>query len=667
MPVIFRLAFAAVSSFAIAGAAQAAQVSKVEIHGLDEAMTQNVRVSLSLVDTIGKDVSGRRLGYLLREAENEAREALEPFGYYSPTIKIEDSRGTRRIAVSEGADPNAPAEGDRSAADVGAATDTGADARAAGNAAGSDTAADRTATTPADPSAQAAQAAPARAASPPITVTLTIDKGEPVKVRRSDVAILGAGSDDRYLKQDLAAFKPGPDQVFEHAAYEASKTKISRRLAERGYFDADFTSRRVAVTRAEHAADIDLVWTSGQRYDMGPITFEQTPKRIIRDSLLERLVYWEQGSYYHQRKLDTFRESLARLDYFASIDIEPQPDQAVDGQVPVKVTLTPAKRSIYTAGLSYGTDSGAGVRLGVERRYLNDRGHKALAQVDYAQRRKTATLQYRIPAFAWLDGWYTFSLQGSDEQTDYIDSRRLELVASRSGKINQHWTATASLHGLRERWAYADEDDNDPTTPVDYRTATFLYPSLRAEYVDADDRLYPRNGISATGMLRGGLEGAGSDANFLQAHLTARWYKGLGARSRLITRGELGHTFTDALVALPPSLRFYAGGDRSVRGYEWREVGPRIPAVPGRKAFALGAKNVVTGSVEYEQYFNDSWGGAVFVDSGSAFDDSPDMRTGVGVGVRWRSPVGPLRVDIARGLDDPDSGFQLYINIGADL
>jgi translocation and assembly module TamA len=307
------------------------------------------------------------------------------------------------------------------------------------------------------------------------------------------------------------------------------------------------------------------------------------------------------------------------------------------------------------------------VRLGVERRYVNDRGHKALAQIDFAQRRKTATLQYRIPAFAWLDGWYTFSLQGADEQTDYIDSRRIELVASRSGKINQRWTATASLHGLRERWAYADEDDNDPETPVDYRTATFLYPSLRAEYVDADDRLYPRNGISATGLLRGGLEAVGSDANFLQAQVTARWYKGLGPRSRLITRGELGHTFTDALVDLPPSLRFYAGGDRSVRGYEWREVGPRIPAIPGRKAFALGAKNVITGSVEFEQYFNDSWGAAVFVDSGSAFDDSPDMRTGVGVGVRWRSPVGPLRVDIARGLNSPDSGFQLYLNIGADL
>ena len=72
-------------------------------------------------------------------------------------------------------------------------------------------------------------------------------------------------------------------------------------------------------------------------------------------------------------------------------------------------------------------------------------------------------------------------------------------------------------------------------------------------------------------------------------------------------------------------------------------------------------------SLEFEHYFNDSWGGAVFVDSGTAFDDRPDWRTGVGVGVRWRSPVGPVRLDIARGLDDPDESFQLYLGIGADL
>ena len=576
-------------------AVQAAEVGEVRIVGLDEPMTDNVRAALTLVEARGKELSGRRLAYLVREADNETREALQPFGYYSPTISVERSRG-------EGA----------------------------------------------------------------TTVTITVDPGQPVTVRRSHVAIEGEGGRDRYLKEDLGEFQPKPGEVFDHRLYEASKTTISRRLAVRGYFDADFASRRVEVTRADHAADIDLVWTSGQRYDMGPLRFEQTPQTIIRPALLQRLQYWEDGSYYHQGKLDRLRESLARLDYFASIDIQPRPEDVVGNDVPVTVTLTPAKRSIYTAGLGYGTDSGAGVRLGLERRYVNDRGHKALAQLDYAERRKTLTVQYRIPAFAWLDGWYTISAQAADEQSDYVDSRRVELVGSRSGEINSHLTAVASLHALRERWAYLADDDGDPATARDYRFATFTYPSLRAEYIDADNLVFPRDGLSGTLLLRGGVEGAGSDASFAQVRATSHWYRGIGASNRLLVRGELGHTYTNSLVDMPPSLRFFAGGDDSIRGYGWREVGPRIEGVDG-KLYAVGAENVATASVEFEHYFTENWGAAAFVDSGSAFNDSPEWRTGVGMGVRWRSPVGPVRVDIAHGLDDPDASFQIYLSVGADL
>ena len=576
-------------------AVQAAEVGEVRIVGLDEPMTDNVRAALTLVEARGKELSGRRLAYLVREADNETREALQPFGYYSPTISVERSRG-------EGA----------------------------------------------------------------TTVTITVDPGQPVTVRRSHVAIEGEGGRDRYLKEDLGEFQPKPGEVFDHRLYEASKTTISRRLAVRGYFDADFASRRVEVTRADHAADIDLVWTSGQRYDMGPLHFEQTPQTIIRPALLQRLQYWDDGSYYHQGKLDRLRESLARLDYFASIDIQPRLEDAVGNDVPVTVTLTPAKRSIYTAGLGYGTDSGAGVRLGLERRYVNDRGHKALAQLDYAERRKTLTVQYRIPAFAWLDGWYTISAQAADEQSDYVDSRRVELVGSRSGEINSHLTAVASLHALRERWAYLADDDGDPATARDYRFATFTYPSLRAEYIDADDLVFPRDGLSGTLLLRGGVEGAGSDASFAQVRATSHWYRGIGASNRLLVRGELGHTYTNSLVDMPPSLRFFAGGDDSIRGYGWREVGPRIEGVDG-KLYAVGAENVATASVEFEHYFTENWGAAAFVDSGSAFNDSPEWRTGVGMGVRWRSPVGPVRVDIAHGLDDPDASFQIYLSVGADL
>jgi translocation and assembly module TamA len=335
--------------------------------------------------------------------------------------------------------------------------------------------------------------------------------------------------------------------------------------------------------------------------------------------------------------------------------------------VPIQVTLTPAKRSIYTAGLSYGTESGAGIRLGAERRYVNDRGHKALAQLDFAQNKKALTLQYRIPAFAWLDGWYTLSAQAVDEQSDYIDDRRIEFVGSRSGQYNPHLNLIASIHALRERYAFVPAD-LPPGEPLPYAYATYTYPELRAEYIDVDDRIFPRRGIGGSLSLGGGLEGAGSDSSFAQVRARATWFKGLGERNRLIVRGELGHTFTDQTVALPPSLRYYAGGDRSIRGYEYREVGPRIPSSPGRKAYSLGAKNLVTASVEFERYFTEALGAAVFVDSGDAFDGgSPSFRTGVGIGARYKSPVGPIKLDIARGLDDADSPFTIGLSIGADF
>jgi translocation and assembly module TamA len=637
------------------GIARAATVAAVEIRGLDEMMEQNVRVSLSLVDAMGKEVSGRRLGYLLREAENETREALEPFGYYSPRIVVERTRDGVTTVANE---PTSPAPATAPVAGA-VPPDNGAVPSVAAPGAVPDTDA-----ASANPTAPAER----RASTSPVTVTITVQLGEPVKVRRANVAIEGEGGNDKYLRADLGDFVPQAGDVFDHALYETSKARITRRLAERGYFDADFVDRQVAVTRAENAADIDLVWSSGDRYDMGPMTITQAPKRIIRDSLIQRLVYWEEGSYYHQGKLDRFRESLARLDYFAGIDIEPHPENAVDGRVPVTVTLTPAKRSIYTAGVSYGTDSGAGVRLGLERRYLNNRGHKLLTQIDWAEKRKTATVQYRIPAFAWLDGWYTISTQFYDEQSDYLDTRKIELVGSRSGQVNDRLNAVASLHALRERWVFVDPDDvPDPTAPATYNYATFLYPSLRGEYIDADNRLFPRDALGITVELRGGIGGLGSDASFLQAWGVGRWYQGMGERNRLIVRGEAGYTFTNALVDMPPSLRFFAGGDRSIRGYAYREVGPTI-VTDGGKKYALGAKNVLTGSVEFEHYFNDSWGAAAFVDGGDAFDDDrPDFHTGVGFGVRWRSPVGPVRLDIAHGLYDPDSQYEIYLNIGADL
>lgn len=623
--------------------ALAAKVDKVEIRGLaDEAMEANVRSALSLNDELGKELRARRLGYLLRVAEDETRRALEPFGYYAPTITVIRSdrpEGGAHTARDDADDRAGDGDGEDAASGDRADSLDGAgnrDRRGGGR--------DRM-----------------------LTVTIRIEPGDPVRVRDFRLGVDGPASRDPGVAAALALFHPRAGEVLDHQRYEDGKARVALALANHGYFDAGLASHRIEVTRAQQAADLDLRWTSGERHTLGQARFTQTPNAVIDPRLLGKLVPWTPGEPYDEAALDRLRRSLVTLDYFGLVDVQAVPAEASGRQVPVDVQLTPARRSIYTWGASYGTLSGPGISAGVERRYLNARGHKALAQIDYADKRKTATLQYRIPAFAWLDGWYTASLQAADEVTDYVNSRRLELVASRSGQYNDHLDLVASMHVLRERWAYNIADDgNGAMAPIDYRFASFVYPSLRAEYIDVDERMAPRRGAGGTLTLRGGKGGSDGRATFTQLHATVQWFHGFDADSRLIARGELGHTFTRDLLDLPPSLRFYAGGDRSVRGYGWHEIGPKVDTDFGD--YYTGAPNVVTASLEYERYLKGPWGAAVFVDSGSAFEGRrPDMHTGVGIGLRWRSPVGPVRIDIARGLKSPDSPLTLHLNIGADL
>jgi len=601
-----NLAAAAVSCLLafLPGAALAAKVVRVDIDGLDGPMQHNVRLALSLVDALDHEVSARRLAYLVRAAASEAQAALEPFGYYDATV---------------------------------ATSYTEQDAQA-------------------------------------IAVKLTITAGAPVRVRRADLSIASAGGEDVDVQRAVAGFVPGSGQIFNHADYEASKLRVSRTLSERGYFDAELGTHTVHIHRAEHSADINLAWDSGPRYRMGEIRFAQMPKTIIDAAILRNLPHWRTGDPYQQQLLDQLRQSLTQLDYFSQIEIEPLPAEAVEHHVPLAVRLTAAKRSIYSAGLSYGTDSGFGLRLGLQRRYLNPRGLKFLTQLDLTQKRKTLTAQYRVPVFSWRSGWYSLGIQGDDEQTDYIDTRRGELSFSRSAEYSPQLNLAAAVHALRERWAY--DIDTTADGRALYRHASYSYPSLRVEYSQLDERLFPRRGISGWAVLGTGIDGALSDATFMQLNARASVFLGLGERSRIILRGEIGHTFTNALNDMPPSLRFYAGGDRSIRGYEWREVGPRLVrfAVDGSgsvrqlDSYALGARNMLTASVELEHYFRNDWGMAVFIDGGSAFDGTaPDWRTGAGMGLRWKSPLGPLRFDLARGLNRPDSPFTVGIGLGVEF
>lgn len=574
-----------------APAAAALELRQVTVQGLDdEEMRDNVDDALSLQrlnPNRRKAITESRLSYLLGQVPREVRAALEPFGYYDPSVDTQVQR-----------------DGDA------------------------------------------------------LIVVVSVRPGEPVRVRRRDLQLTGAAGTDTALVRRLQRFRPRQDQPFHHGVYEDSKAAMDRALAARGYFDAELAVHEVTVSRAARTADIQLSWTSGDRYALGEARFEG---HALRPGLLENLVPWKPGTPYDQAELLALQKSLAELDYFSAIDITPGPEDAVDGQVPVKVALSMGKRSIYSAGLRAGTDTGLGVTAGLERRWVNDRGHKLKALASLAQRENNVTVQYKVPAFKWLDGWYTLAASVREEPIDLVDNQLVELVGSRSGKLGD-WDLVAALNWRRERY-------EDSVTGQDYSYSTLVFPSLWAKWVQTDDLLYPRRATGVTLELRGGSTALGSDIDFVQASAKGHWIRGIGRRDRLLLRAEAGTTVSDDFALFPPSLRFYAGGDRSVRGYGYKEIGQYFEDVNGDR-YVFGGKHLLVASVEYERMFTREWGGAVFVDAGDAFDsfDAYEWEVGVGVGVRWRSPVGPVRVDIAHGLGDAaQSSVRLHFNIGPDL
>lgn len=482
-----------------------------------------------------------------------------------------------------------------------------------------------------------------------VNVYFTIVPGQPVEVRKLAVSVSGVAEKDPVIKAEIAVFEPTQGDVFHHGYYVTSKINISRALNERGYFEANLNTHKVEVTRAEHAADIALDWSSGQRFRFGEARFEG---HQFTDELLEKLVPWEPGQAFDQSELFSLQKTLADLDYFAAINVQPLPDEAKDGVVPIQVSLTPAKRSIYSLGLRYGTDSGAGFASSVERRWVNRKGHKLFVDLNVAQEKSDFTAQYRVPAFSKIEGWYGFRASLREERINDIDTQYTELALSRNGRWH-NWNLQGALEYKRERY--------DDVLLGTNTFSTIVAPVLTAEWKRFDDINSPRKGYRFFLETRAGSQAIGSDIDFVQVRAEARYIRGLGVSNRILLRGELGATFTDDFALLPPSQRFYVGGDRSIRGYGYRELGQSVGGV------VFGGKNLAVASVEFEHMFNPTWGGAVFVDAGDAYDDQFDVKVGLGLGLRWRSPVGPIRIDIARGLNEPDQNFRLHVSLGPDL
>jgi len=473
--------------------------------------------------------------------------------------------------------------------------------------------------------------------------------GEPVHYRSVEIRIDGEAftADERSY---LAVVRPKTGDVLHHGDYEQFKSALMQQFSAQGYFDATFSRKEIIVATDTRSADLFLHVDRGPRYRFGNISFTEG---ILREELLYSYTDIEEGDFYDAREINELYEALNGSGYFGEISIRTDPVDEIGHTAPVDVTLRPGIRKNYTIGAGFATDTGPQGRLGYINRRRNDRGHQLEGRLFVSDTDSEATASYRWPMYDPRTDWAAVisGVQHEDTETSENDTFKLGYLRTRS--LSENWIWTRYIDYTYEDFRVGDQDDSSQLIilGVNYESAIGreISRSIRGRRINFD--------------IRGASDSLGSDTSFLQLKINAKFLRSLNDRYRVILRGRLGATIKEDFEELPVSVRFFSGGDRSVRGYAFESLGPT-----NADGEVIGGSHLIEASVEFDRMLTDKWSIAAFADTGSAFSSKkPEFSTGVGIGIRWYSPVGPLRLDFAHPLDDPDQRLRVHIVLGPDL
>jgi translocation and assembly module TamA len=477
-----------------------------------------------------------------------------------------------------------------------------------------------------------------------------IEPGPRMHVTDVSLRLDGEGESDTAMRAALDAFPLKTGDPLSHAKYEQGKKHIENIALRRGYFDGAWRKHAIMVDVAKSSARIELQYDTGPRYRFGEITL---PDTVISTRVLKRMLPFKTGDPYDSSLLITLSQTLRDSNYFSDVLVTPQKHDLHDQQVPVTLTLTPRRRNSYEIGGGFGTDTGPRLVAAWINHYFNRRGHRIEARLRLSPVLSSATASYILPYFRSRNAELGISTSLSHEDTTSRNSDIFKVGVQHLSK-QWGWNRTLGLTYHYEDFSLAGTEES----------TQLMMPSIGYWLSVSDDPIYTRKGYRLSINLRGAVSGVISDISFVQSHVQAKVIHALGERGRIIARGEVGTTEVSNFKKLPASLRYYAGGSNSVRGFGFEALGPK-----DSNGKAIGGRHLLTGSLEYEYRFLDKWSGAVFTDFGNAFNSFQhiDLEYSVGAGIRWLSPVGPIRVDIGVGISRADNPVHLHIVAGPEL
>ena len=484
-------------------------------------------------------------------------------------------------------------------------------------------------------------------------VRLRIKPGEPVVMREVDIRIVGAGEDDGGIRQVVDGNTLRPGTRLDHRTYERLKTDLVRTALEQGYLDAKLSRHELAVDPPQHAADAALVLDTGGRYRFGKVTIEQD---AISPELLDGFVRFAEGRPFSGGLLHSTQYALEDSFFFSTVSVAPGERDPETLTVPVTIRAERIKRDRYAASAGFGTDTGLRGQFAWDRRLVNDSGHRWRLQTTLSKVLQDATATYVIPIGDPSLEKLELSAGYVNQTLGGLESERYELV----GAVNQtlgEWQRVMFLQLSQELTQFPGSDDTRSLLLIPGISFATQPPNFLTGWVHEAAYYFE---------LSGSPSSLGSDASYLRFYARGErvwpivqgpWY--------LRLRGEIGTSWVADFSQLPGSQRFFAGGDRSVRGFALDSLSPKDPNAPeGSGNKGVGGKHKLVGSIELERDLPHELRGAVFFDTGNAFDDwSTPLEYSVGVGVRLRLPMLLIGLDVAQALSEPNKKPRLHLNI----
>jgi translocation and assembly module TamA len=468
-----------------------------------------------------------------------------------------------------------------------------------------------------------------------------IEPGPVLHITKVNLQVTGPGASDPTLQALLQKFPLQIGQPLTTPAYDQAKQLLFNTAEQQGYIAAQLTTHEIAIDLKHYTATVTLHLNTGKRHYFGAIHFSQNP---YDENFLRRYLSFKEGDPYSTVQLFNLQNTLSNSGYFKQATVAPIHEQAYNQQIPIAVTLTPVASRSYTLGAGYGTDTGPRALFGADWRRVTDSGQRFSTQLQVSPVQSVLQATYTIPGAKPATDKYTVNSSLMENRLDQGTSITKQLGVA---AINTQgdWQRTVALTEQLEQFQFTGQKAQN---------SKLLIPSVTWIYQHADDPIYTHEGQRFSFRVQGSTQTLLSSTSFIQSEVQEKYIHSFNENSRIILRGDVGYTAVENLQTFPLSLRFYAGGTQSMRGYDYQTIGP--------------GRYLAIGSAEYQHRIYGKFSGAVFYDWGNAFDTYPiTPEHSTGVGIVWASPLGPMELTVAQSSGALGHSAKIQFIMGPDL